>query len=558
MKKILLLLLILLFSASLFKNISYPLLWNDEAETVSFGQSILNHGYPKIHDGKNVLYPLLNPDLSLGEDKKTDAFIGSGWGGFYFATIGITLANTVNDFYVKTALLRIPFAILGFCAVIILALMAVAPFRKKGDKISVLSAFFFFELLSVSLVLHLREVRYYSLQIFLSAALLYIYAQFKIFRGIGFRTYLCSLILFLFILFNTFIPAYLAFSALLVVEWCWAMVKLISKKEFIISGGIFDSIKTESKPIIPLIISLISVMPVAIFFRTQEISRAISEQFNFTWVVYYEHIVEIISFLGKYEFLYLIISVKCFTYVYSYVSKSSESDQEERTALCLSNSLWLYSVFYVIFVARLPFLLYQRYYILLQPVAVTMLMLDTMVIMKFIARSSRTVRIKWLKVAFLLLGACLFLINGMNKIDSLKGHLYELTHPYRGPLDFVIPFVREKFRHPENLVIATNYEECAYMYYLGSKVTIGYVGKNLAEDQKIQPDIIIYREYWGNFIPEISKLRESASYSKVSFPVVDYPVNNIPELRRDPIYHIFATPVTGDKSLMLNAFIRDE
>jgi hypothetical protein len=155
---------VLLF-ISLFRHISYPLMWNDEAETASFGQSILNHGYPKIHDGKNVLYPLRHPDLSLGEDKKTDAFIGSGWGGFYFSTIGIMAASLSDDLYVKTALMRIPFAILGAGAIALFALAGMAPFRKREDRLLFLAAFLFLELLSVSLALHLREVRYYSFSI---------------------------------------------------------------------------------------------------------------------------------------------------------------------------------------------------------------------------------------------------------------------------------------------------------------------------------------------------------------------------------------------------------
>ncbi len=49
-------LLAVLFSISLFKNISYPLLWCDEGDTAMYATRVLEYGYPKVHDGKNVLY----------------------------------------------------------------------------------------------------------------------------------------------------------------------------------------------------------------------------------------------------------------------------------------------------------------------------------------------------------------------------------------------------------------------------------------------------------------------------------------------------------------------
>jgi hypothetical protein len=46
---------------SLFKNISYPLFWADESMAVMGGVRVLEYGYPKVHDGKNVFdSPLLD------------------------------------------------------------------------------------------------------------------------------------------------------------------------------------------------------------------------------------------------------------------------------------------------------------------------------------------------------------------------------------------------------------------------------------------------------------------------------------------------------------------
>ena len=55
-----------LLLTSLFKNISYPLFWADESMTVMRGERVLEYGYPKVHDGKNVLYDLLPSKSQTG------------------------------------------------------------------------------------------------------------------------------------------------------------------------------------------------------------------------------------------------------------------------------------------------------------------------------------------------------------------------------------------------------------------------------------------------------------------------------------------------------------
>ena len=55
---------------------------------------------------------------------------------------------------------------------------------------------------------------------------------------------------------------------------------------------------------------------------------------------------------------------------------------------------------------------------------------------------------------------------------------YPKRHPAsyddRSPLDYVIPYLAERYPDPASLVIATNYEEPAFMFYLGSRVLVGF------------------------------------------------------------------------------------
>ena len=127
--------------------------------------------------------------------------------------------------------------------------------------------------------------------------------------------------------------------------------------------------------------------------------------------------------------------------------------------------------------------------------------------------------------------------------ESIKGRAYELTHQYKGPLDYEIPYILERYNNPENLVVATNYEECSYMYYLNSKVTMGFVLNNLEEDIMVKPDIIVYRNDWGWVYEKdvFDPLFEMGRYDRVNFLNYDYPYNNIPELNVKDGSHLFKT-----------------
>ncbi|MEJ2691326.1 MAG: hypothetical protein P8130_15565, partial [Deltaproteobacteria bacterium] len=124
----LLVLLILGFCLSLFKNISYPLLWNDEADTAMFATRVLQYGYPKVHDGKNVLY-VYPVDMNIGTREKYDLYTANPLLGYYWAAPGVFLAKFADNFYTKTMLLRIPFAVTGLLALLVFALVPLSFFQ---------------------------------------------------------------------------------------------------------------------------------------------------------------------------------------------------------------------------------------------------------------------------------------------------------------------------------------------------------------------------------------------------------------------------------------------
>ncbi len=142
----------------------------------------------------------------------------------------------------------------------------------------------------------------------------------------------------------------------------------------------------------------------------------------------------------------------------------------------------------------------------------------------------------------------------MFKFEGIKGYFYELTHKYKGPMDFFVEYVVENYPSSEDIIIATNYEEYVLMYYLGSRVVVGYVGNNLEEDLKVTPDIVLVRKNRPNFINELSSFLKKGNYKEVTLDVYDYQVNNIPEMTL-PLRHLFATPKTDRQEEKLSFYI---
>ncbi|MGZ3648965.1 MAG: hypothetical protein ACXU9G_08065, partial [Syntrophales bacterium] len=258
-----------LFLVSLFQNISYPLLWADESITVMHGKRVLEYGYPKVHDGKNVVYDLRHSNPRLGVDERTDAYIGgANWGMYYVAAIAVKLAELSDDFFTKTAILRIPFALAGLIGLVILGLVGAEFFDSKSSKKGFWVLFAFFEIISILLVLHLREVRYYSLTVFLTALIIFVYTRFRILEKTRYSTYAVLLTISLFFLFVTFAPVYFIFLiAISLYESIGILKALLSgytnSNSRIAAGmpSLDQSFKNYLRSLLPVILSLIVVSP---------------------------------------------------------------------------------------------------------------------------------------------------------------------------------------------------------------------------------------------------------------------------------------------------------
>lgn len=545
--------MVVLFSITLFKHLSYPLLWNDEGDTAMFATRVLEYGFPKVYDGKNVVY--VHPvDIKIGVNK-FGMFVADPILIYYLAAPGAWLAEKAADVYDKTLLFRLPFALAGLIGAFVMAIAGAGLFEKgRPGRLLFIALFFLFATLSVSLALHLREARYYSPLVLFSAILFYFYFKHRLLGESGYRAYFAVSVFMLFLVYNTFYPLYFMLLASI---GLYEIFTLLGKMRMERARGRAFAAPglRDLKPFVPLIVSFITVIPLMIFFRTIEVALLKGSTVGFSMERYIANLRFIFGYFAKHEFLYIALMMKAALAFVLLRGRITGEALPEGTArkVSASNFLTLFFLVHVFVTAATP-LMFTRYFIVLLPVVTVIMLLDAFAVFEIAKKFPGTSR-KALQGALVAASAALFILGLAGKAGDLLGRAYELTHQYKGPLDFVVPFVIENYERPEDIIIATNYEEASLMYYTKSMVIIGFIGINLTEDMKETPDVIIHRDFWPHIPYPFPALLQKAEYVKVAFPVRDYQVNNIPDLHITP-RHLYRTRTPRTASESMAIFVR--
>lgn len=531
---------------SIVKNIQYPLLWNDEAETAMYAKTILKFGYPKVHDGKNVIYQAQLINGKLITQELIDGQIEHDWLMYYFAVPFITITQNWNDLHAATGLLRLPFALIGFIGVLLFGYTISSLFTEKNHKRTSLVIFLIFEILSIPLTLQLREMRYYSLVVLITSVWLYIFIRYYILKNMSknwftFGFYLTSILMLI-----TYRPVFLIFIVFSLSHIAYLLLKEYQKTNKINR----PFLKSQILFYIPLVIITV---PYFFFFRVFYYAMEQSKYYGFNLNLYAGHIIHIFRYLWNYEFFSVVVFYKITSII---LLDFEKINTKLKNILSASTLLSCFFLTYILLTARVPYFMFTRYFIPLQPILVGIFILDLYVIINTVLQKKKSSQ-KTIFV-FVCLVTCVMLGMGLvHNFPLYEGRLYELTHLYKGDLDFIIPYIKENFPHPENLIVSTNYEEQVYMYYLDSKTTIGYVWNNIKEDSQIQPDIIIMRYGWNSNPDPFINFLEKEKYIPISFPVANYPVNNIPEFNFS-IQHLFKTKLATSSSDQLIIFVRSK
>ena len=539
-----------LLAALTLAGLGHPLVWQDEGETVMFGQRVREFGYPRVHDGRNVVYGMGLP-LADAVDEDDDAYIGSLWGQYYFAALGVALAEGVEDPWARTARLRMPFALAGLLG-LALAFLAVSGSVPPGRGARLRAAAVYAVVLCscTSLILHVREVRYYALVVLLIGACLCVHFRGGTGRA---RAALLQTVL-LTLLFNVFYPAAVGVAAWLVLEGGLRVHRR--------NGGLGERISAEAPLALALLTALLIALPVAAYFEIVALSQLMSARWAFGPDVYLENIGFVLRYLLRFEFLAPALLAHGGLLALRGVAGRPAPDVAEpmekaaallRLCLCLG-----------LIGARNP-IYFERYFVPLSALLVLVVGLDAIAL-------SRWLRAAWSegpeiarRVAAATAGLLLLSLPVLVLIKSpeLAGHLHQVAHPYRGPLDHVIPDLAARYPDPAALTIATNYEAEAYMYYLGSRVVGRFHDARPAArsaEAAVRADVIVPRGGQPKGLDTLEVFIEDGRFTRHVYPVEDLPYNNIPELDRGRVLamtHRFRSSARADGSPLV-AYMRVE
>ncbi|HVN37466.1 MAG TPA: hypothetical protein VMW19_04745 [Myxococcota bacterium] len=525
------------FAVLVFGRLGHPLFWYDEAETAAYAQRVLHFGYPKIHDGKNTLYSL-RPSFrraGIGLDEATDAYTGSPWLQYYVGALGVAAGTGEGDLYARSAWVRLPFALAG-CAGLVLLFAAVRPALGPGR--ARLFAFAALNALllsgSVQLVLHLREARHYSLTVLGAAAFVFCFLHRHVLRSLTYCRYAFGLCGSLLWLFHAFYPAALAFGAS---SGLWLLGAALRR-----AGSLRVRAAWFAREAAPLLAAALLTAPLLGFFdfyaQTQNWVGPYLDASRWLGTVGF-----VSSILFRQEWLAPALALRV---AVEWLARLPESlgDTAFARRLASARFLWLAILVYALEMTGIP-LRFERYFIVLGPLLCAALLLDLASawdLARAPAVSSRRTARAGIALAATAAAAVLAL-----RAPEIAGRVAEIRTPYRGPLDYAIPYLMERYADPSALVIATNYEEPAFMFYLGSHVLVGFYAPDLAQDLEQIPDVIIARP-WPDHMDALRELSTRAHYEPHALPVANLRWNNTPSLAPRagfPVGHHFRDPVVG-------------
>lgn len=513
MRKRLLSFTLVIFSFILLLDIGlhlpYPLLWNDESATAMLTKSVIRFGYPRILYDGNLITQLPRIALENLSDSKL-ASKENGWLTYYFAAPFVFISEMTGNIYLKTAIIRIPFLLQGVISIFLFCRIVGLFFKSSFLKNQASLLFLLVIIADIPLILHIREARYYSLLLLLIGLFWYILLRFAVFSTFSYRFFLFTIPIICVAILLTYPPAVFPCIATLAVASC-------------ICAGHFR--KPSLKSLFPVFLTACISIPILLFFDVFHLAELTAKTYHITVQKTVMNVIYILSVLYKDTLLLFSVTI-ILVVIFSYLHTKQKSIL--RQYLSVAFLIFIFFSSTLLILSRLPYL-FTRYFIFLNPLIYVVTISGILLIREV----SLSCHLRWRKLILLFLFILtvynLTILNGREKARRIVGHIYELTHKYEGPLDVIIPYILTHTTQPEKLIIATNYEEFSYMYYLKSQVIVGYVGINLKEDLKLTPDIIIFRPGWGTN-PEIFRsFFKKSSYDEITFPFLNYPLNNIPE-----------------------------
>jgi len=496
--------LLFIFGLSIFKNLGLPLLNNEEAKTAIFAQRILRFGYPKLSDGKNSLYIWEEALLS----KKNTIFLPTfPWLKYYFALLGEIPGFFFNDLFLKTALFRLPFTIAGVVGIFIFLKTLLRFLTNRITKLWFFNLFLIFLITSPNIILTLREASSATITILLSSLAFQTLFDYIFFASTSYDNYLKRASLFLFPLFLTSGISYF------IILFLFSGLLLFKRKEFSkIKKNLYPFLVSFSLGAPFLLFSylfkFLYLPPVFVLDNQRELWH------NYNWLAEVKNRLSL-EFLPLALFIFLLLVIFRLFNLF-------DNKKEEKTFLAtmLLFGYFILEIIIWLSVASLD----TSLFIFWQPAYVGFTLLGGLLIF-FALQKVNNILIKETAIgllpAFLL---AVFIILLPLKITFLRSHFIQLFKASWGPREYIISYLKKQNNNKE-IMIATNFEEMPYIYYLNAQV---FTPQNLDKNQSFSflqaPTAIIPRKQFVSSFFLMNFYKESLEanyYRKIVLPVVD-------------------------------------
>ena len=528
----LLALLLALGSLLIIPNLADRPLWEDEASSAVLAKNIVSFGYPSAWDGRNLI---VHENTGFKFDRSFAYYLRS-WLEFYVISLFFLVLGP------STFAARLPFAILGILSIILFYRLVCRLADKKTAGLATLLM-----IISVAVLLHIRQCAYYSLLTFITLLTTTLYINLTAKKTGKTVFYLISALA---ALFYTHYLVFLGVLIGLVIHFLYLGIGKERLKTVIIASGILFILTAPwffSMGILSHFAEF--TQPIPFLFRFDNLVRYALYINNYLFPVILVpvflylrkrgapltplpfiiiSVLLVLTFAGPFPYFRYLMGIAPFFFYY--LAVIFYKIKEKR-------NLWAYAFLAILVVTRIFNLLP------LYP-------------LKNIKFDRITMPVSWqanpdVKTRLSLYNAYLNKETG-HFWTYLPDYAYELTHSFNGPLKGIVSFLKANSR-PEDIVL-TNYDNCSIIFYTGLRCA-GRMTKKTPWLEEHLPSYIfspkdavwlIPRQgrdayFFGKFLEENNIPEGSHILQRFSLNCQDIWLDSMP----DPYYHLFREPNDG-------------
>lgn len=471
-------------AAVLMSNLDGQYLWQDEAQTALIAGTVLTHGIPLGHDGKNSF----SQEAGLDYDEN-HVWRWHPWLSFY------VLAGFFAVLGKSTLVARLPFALFGVATIGLAYWFGKELWGSRRAGLLAATAL----CVNVPFLVLARQCRYYAPNMFFALLALYGYWNLTQRRKYSTATFIVSAVL----LFHTH---YVHYAALIAAVFIHALVFHRDRLKVVLIASA---------------ISVLAVTPWIVWFSGMgRFVQGNSDTGMRALTLAGLFILQVWQYIFPPLLLLLPAAI--------WVTKRLVGKNEAKPDAGAWDRLALLLIFAVVTVAAASMTATYQFLRYIAPV-IPVSCLAIGLILNSVSRLH--------KVAGAV--AVVAVLVALGYAWRMPDYYHEITHKYVGPVDGIVEYLNEHARKSD--IVAITYEDLPIKFYTGLRVIGGLTGEDLNPARKA--DWVIIRQYQ---ITERDKavtdfltanLPLMKAYRLITVPSPDIPFQN----REDPAKHLFRT-----------------